>query len=177
MRFIGTELQGVFVIEPELFIDSRGVFRRNFDVKDFDSVGIDSKVINANISENPHKYTLRGFHYQTGNSAEGKTLSCLNGSIYDIVVDLRPDSTTYLKWEAFELNSKNRLSLHVPRGCANAFLTTTRNTLVHYYVSNSYNPKLEKGIRFNDPLFNFSWPNKPSLISEKDLTHPDFEIK
>jgi len=105
---------------------------------------------------------------------EGKTLSCLRGAIYDIIVDVRPDSPTFMKWISIELNEENRMSIHVAPGCANAFLTLKGNSLIHYYCSKPYNPGLEKGIRYNDPLFNFKWPSKPRYISEKDKNHPVF---
>jgi len=174
LKFEKHEIQGVYLIKPELFSDSRGKFRRHFDLDQFMAEGIESKIINANISENPNKFTLSGFHYQIGEYAEAKTLSCLVGEIYDVVVDLRPNSPTYKQWISFYLNSENRFSIHVPAGCANAFLTTTENSLIHYYVSNSYQPEYEKGIRYDDPSFSFNWPNPPVYISDKDLNHPNY---
>ena len=174
MKFHEQKIKGVFLIEPTPFEDERGVFRRHFCASEFSQDGIASSVIQSNVSENFYSGTLRGFHYQTGEFAEGKTLSCLRGSICDIVVDLRPQSETYMKWVPVELTEKNRLSIHIPPGCANAFLTLEDNCLIHYYCSAAYAPKAEKGIRFNDPAFNFSWPFEPKVISEKDSSHPDF---
>ena len=175
MIFKKINIEGAFKIEPEPFADSRGVFRRSFCEQEFKKNGIASNVSQSNISENYNKYTLRGFHYQTGSHGEDKTMMCLSGSAYDIIVDLRPKSSTYLKWESIELTQKNRYALHIPKGCANSFLTLSDNTTMVYYSSNHYEPKFEKGIRYNDPLFNFEWPCKPVHISEKDNNWPDYK--
>ena len=168
MIFEKTKINGVTLIKPEMFQDKRGIFRRHFCQDEFLKNNIDSNVLQSNISENFHKYTLRGFHYQTGEFAEGKTLSCLKGKIFDIVVDLRKDSETYKEWISFEISNKNKVSVHIPRGCANAFLTLEEDCIIHYYCSNKYSPQHEKGLRYNDPLFGFTWPVEPNIISEKD---------
>lgn len=175
MKFLEQKIKGVFLIEPEPFIDDRGVFRRHFCKKEFEDHGITANVAQSNVSENKFKHTLRGFHYQSPPYGEDKTLSCLSGSIYDIVVDLRPASATYLKWLSFELNENNRNSIHVPAGCANAFLTLKDNSIIHYYHSQSYQPGVEGGIRYNDPFFNFKWPAEPLAISDKDKNLPNFK--
>ena len=175
MKFIEQKLKGVFLIESEPFIDDRGAFRRHFCQKEFSEHGISNIVKQANVSENNFAYTLRGFHYQLPPFSEGKTLSCLKGSIYDIIVDLRPDSPTYLQWVFFELSGENRKSIHIAPGCANAFLTLENNCLIQYYCSEAYAPDHERGIRYNDPLFKFVWPVEPKIISEKDMNHPDFK--
>ena len=175
MEFKKLEIEGVYLISPKPFKDRRGLFRRHFCSSEFKHHKIDSKVKQCNISENKFKGTLRGFHYQTYPFQESKTLSCLNGEIYDVVVDLRKNSKTYKKWVSINLNDKNRLSIHIPKGCANAFLTLKNNSIIHYYCSQKYSPKFEKGIRFNDPAFNFKWPIKPKIISEKDKNHKNFK--
>jgi dTDP-4-dehydrorhamnose 3,5-epimerase len=174
MKFHQQPIKGVFLIEPTPFVDERGVFRRHFCATEFGQHGIASAVAQANVSENVHALTLRGFHYQLRPHGEGKTLSCLRGKIYDIVVDLRPESPTYMEWINVELDDENRLSVHVPPGCANAFLTLTDGVLVQYYCSYPYTPAAERGIRYNDPAFNFKWPHAPKHISQKDRSHPDF---
>lgn len=174
MKFIEQRLEGVFLIEPSPYIDERGMFRRHFCSREFAANGIANAVMQSNVSENPHAYTLRGFHYQEHPHGEGKTLSCLKGRIHDIVVDLRPESKTFREWVAFELTESNRLSLHIPPGCANAFMTLEDNCLIHYYCSEAYAPEAEKGVRFNDPSFNFEWPRNPDYISEKDMDIADF---
>lgn len=174
MKFYKQKIKGVYLIEPEPFVDDRGVFRRHFDIKEFKENSISGRILQANISENKFKHTLRGFHYQKYPHGEGKTLSCIKGAIYDIVVDLRPNSKTYLKWVSFELDENNRKSIHIPPGCANAFLTRKDNSIIHYYCSQVYTPKAERGIRFDDRLFKFKWPHKPKVISDKDNSHPNF---
>ncbi|HYV37359.1 MAG TPA: dTDP-4-dehydrorhamnose 3,5-epimerase family protein [Gemmataceae bacterium] len=175
MKFQPQEIAGVFLIEPSPFQDDRGVFRRHFCAEGFRKHGLPSIAVQANISENPHAFTLRGFHYQLPPHAEAKTLSCLRGKIHDIVVDVRPDSPTFMQWRAFDLDDVNRLSLHVPAGCANAFLTLVDHCLIQYYCSYPYTPAAERGIRYNDPAFGFTWPAEPRLISDKDRSHPDFQ--
>ena len=177
MIFIKNKIKGVLLIKPEPFKDKRGIFRRIFCQKEFKKNKINSEIKQANISENRFKYTLRGFHFQTNPYSEDKTLTCIKGSIYDIIVDLRPSSKTYMQWSSFKINENNRYSIHVPKGCANAFLTLKSNTIVQYGSSQFYKPKHEKGIRFDDPVFKFKWPNKPKVISQKDLSHPNYILK
>ena len=131
----------------------------------------------TNISQNKKKYTLRGFHYQIEPFAESKTLTCIRGKIYDIVVDLRPDSDAFLKWESFEFGSDNNLGLHVPKGCANAYISLDDSTMVIYYMSEFYSPQASNGFRYNDPFFDFKWPVEPAVISDKDNNYPDFNPK
>jgi dTDP-4-dehydrorhamnose 3,5-epimerase len=175
MKFTEQKIKGVWLIEPESHVDERGLFRRHFCQKEYSEHGLDIKVAQANISENKKAYTLRGFHYQPASSKENKSLSCVKGAIYDIVVDLRPKSTSYLKWIPFKLDEENRKSLYVPAGCANAFLTLKDNSVVHYYHSDFFNPKnTDRGFRYDDPSFKFKWPRKPLVISDKDKNLPNF---
>lgn len=175
MIFDDTEIPGVKLIRHTPFSDDRGVFRRAFCADEFAQAGIVNAVAQSNISENFRAGTLRGFHYQEAPHGEGKTLTCVAGSVHDIVVDLRADSPTYLKWQSFTLSSDNREAVHVPPGCANAFLTIEDNTTVVYFSSHPYTPAAERGIRFDDPLFEFDWPMTPELVSDKDRSHPDFQ--
>ena len=174
MIFVKNKIKGVYLIKPEPFKDKRGIFRRIFCQKEFKKNNLVNITKQANISENKFKYTLRGFHYQINPFGEDKTLTCIKGSIYDIVVDLRPKSKTYMKWYSFQIDEKNKNLIHIPKGCANAFLTLKNNTIVQYNSSEFYKPKHEKGIRYNDPLFKFEWPQKPKIISDKDLNHPNY---
>ncbi len=176
MKFLKQKIKDVFIIKPEPFKDKRGVFRRHFCKKELKKFGIETSVQQANISENPKRGTLRGFHYQKKPHQEAKTISCLKGSFFDVIIDLRKNSPTYRKWQSFVITEKNRLSLHIPKGCANAFLTLENNTLIHYYCSNSYNPKFESGVLFNDPSLKIKWPFKPIHISEKDKSHKLLKI-
>jgi|TARA_B100000953_G_scaffold299955_1_gene302008 dTDP-4-dehydrorhamnose 3,5-epimerase len=175
MKFHEQKLLGVYIIEPESFTDDRGVFRRHFCDREFAERSIVTDVRQSNVSENRYAHTLRGFHYQISPYGEGKTLSCLKGSIYDIIVDVRPQSPTYMQWISIELNEENRYSIHIAPGCANAFLTMEDNCLIHYYCSQPYTPEAERGIQYNDPAFKFEWPTEPAVISEKDLSHPDYK--
>ena len=174
MNFISQKINGLFLIIPDLHIDERGVFRRSFCKEVFEKNGVSFNSLQGNISENSNKHTLRGFHYQSSPSNESKIITCVTGSLFNIVLDLRKKSNTYKQWSALEINSKKRQSIYVPAGCANAFLTLEENTIVHYYMNDSYNPNTYKGIRYNDPAFSFKWPFEPKIISEKDLNLPDF---
>lgn len=175
MTFTPLELPGVWTIEPELFADERGVFRRSFCAKEFAARGLTATAAQGNLSENPHEGTLRGFHYQERPFEEAKTITCVTGALYDIVVDLRRESPTFMKWVAVELSAADRRSLHVPAGCANAWLTTAPDTIVHYYMSEAYVPASYRGFRYNDPQFAFRWPREPRVISDKDRQLPDFD--
>ena len=174
MQFNELSIAGVFLIEPDLFCDERGVFRRHYCSEEYAKHGINTGISQGNVSENPHIHTLRGFHYQLAPNAEGKTISCITGAIYDIVVDLRQDSKTYLKWESVTVDSVKRNQLYVPPGCANAFLTTKSNTIIHYYMSELYAPGSYRGFSYKDPEFDFIWPAQIEHISVKDDTAPNY---
>ena len=174
MKFRELSVAGAWLIEPELISDERGVFRRHFCVEEFAARGIEACVMQGNVSENPHLHTLRGFHYQLAPHAEGKTISCFGGAIYDIIVDLRLDSKSYLRWIAVTLDARDRASLYIPPGCANAYLTVAPNSVVHYYMSQLYTPGSYRGFRYNDPAFKIAWPAAPRVISERDRSYPDF---
>ena len=154
MIFHEQQLSGVFTIEPEPYSDERGLLRRHFCQQEFAEQGIMTYVKQCNVSENTKRHTLRGFHYQLPPYGENKILSCIKGAIYDVIVDMRKNSNTYLKWESYELTEENRLSLYVPIGCANAYLTLKGNTWILYYHSEFYAPGTEAAIRYNDSFFN-----------------------
>lgn len=175
MTFEELKLPGVWLIKVKPHADERGMFYRHFCAQEFKARGIAPAVQQGNISINPHFGTLRGFHYQVKPFEEAKTISCLTGAVYDIVVDLRSESPTFMDWVAVELSSQNQQSLHVPSGCANAWLTTAPNTTVHYYMSDLFTPHAYRGFRYNDPAFKFQWPMKPVVISEKDLNLPNYD--
>jgi dTDP-4-dehydrorhamnose 3,5-epimerase len=168
------KLSGVFTAQPESHCDERGLLRRHFCQREFGSHGIMTDVRQCNVSENRQIHTLRGFHYQLPPHGEDKILSCMRGSIFDVVLDMREDSSTYLKWQSFELTAESRLSLCVPSGCANAYLTLEPETWVFYYHSEFYTPNAEAAIRYDDPFFSFEWPAPPAVISDRDRTIPDF---
>ena len=174
MNFFELSIPGVFTIEPDLFCDERGVFRRHYCIEEYSKHGIKTGVMQGNVSENPHKYTLRGFHYQLAPNEEGKTISCITGAIHNVIVDLRQHSKTYLQWEAVTVSSELRNQIYVPPGCANAFLTIEHNTIVHYYMSQLYVPNSYRGFSYRDPEFNFSWPGPIKHISDKDDKLPNY---
>ena len=174
MKFTKQKLNGLYVIEPEPYTDERGMLRRHFCKREFNDNELMNDIRQTNVSENTKKYTLRGFHFQHSPHDEDKVISCIRGSIYDIVVDLREKSETYLKWQSFELTEENRLSLYVPIGCANAYLTLQDSSWILYYHSEFYTLRDEGSIRYNDPLFKFQWHTEPAVISEKDLSIPDW---
>ena len=174
MKFIEQKIKGVCLIQSEGFEDNRGSFSRKFCAEEFSKNNLDNHVEQANLSYNKSAYTLRGFHYQVEPFQEAKTMTCLIGEIYDVVVDLRENSPTYCEWISVNLNPENGLSIHIPKGCANSFLTLKNDTLVHYYSSQKYEPSYEKGVNYLDPKFNFNWPHKPLVISDKDRDHKRF---
>ena len=174
MKFTEQKLSGVYIIEPEPHEDERGMLRRQFCQHEFSENHLMTDIKQCNISENRQKHTLRGFHFQLPPHGENKVISCIKGSIYDIVVDLRKDSQTYMEWQSFEFTEEKRLSLYVPIGCANAYLTLENYTWILYYHSEFFNMNAECKIRYNDPVFQFAWPAAPEVISEKDLNIPDF---
>ena len=174
MLFTPLDITGASVITPTPFGDQRGIFRRHFCAAEFTAAGLDGRVAQGNVSENLHRGTLRGFHYLDAGCGEAKTLSCLRGAVYDVVLDLRPGSATYLTWRAVRLDDRNRLSIHVPPGCANAFLTLEDDVIVHYYHSCAYVPTAEHGVRYNDARFGFEWPITPTIVSDKDRGYPDY---
>ena len=175
MKLVELALQGVSHIEPVVFSDERGMFRRHFCTEEFAAHGLAPTVAQGNISENLQSGTLRGFHYQVGRCAEAKTLSCMTGGIYDVVVDLRQDSPTFMQWVSVEISADDRRSLYVPAGCANAWLTTAPNTILHYYMREMFSAESARGFRYDDPAFGVRWPMEPSTISARDRTFPNFD--
>lgn len=174
MKFIPTPLNGSFVIELEKRGDDRGFFARAFCIKEFESNGLNQNIVQINNSLSKDIGTLRGMHYQLAPKSEDKIVRCINGRLYDVIIDLRPESSTFKKWFGIELSAENRLSLYVPKGFAHGFITLEENTESFYLVTEFYSPENERGIRYNDPEFNIKWPIEPKIISNKDLTHPDF---
>ena len=168
MKFYRQKIKDLILIKSEPYTDRRGLFRRVFCPNELKIKKINFKIKQANISENKDAQTLRGFHYQKFPYGEDKIISCIQGEIHNIVIDMRADSRTYKKWQSFRLSEKNRLGLLVPNGCANAYLTLKKKTWVLYFHSQFYKPGYEKGIRYNDPKFNFDWTKKIKVISKKD---------
>tara|TARA_B100000686_G_scaffold353453_1_gene459149 strand:- start:4144 stop:4704 length:561 start_codon:yes stop_codon:yes gene_type:complete len=175
MKFFHQSIEGVVLIKPDVFEDNRGTFRRVFCTKEMRENGIDLSVCQGNISENTDQYTMRGFHYQKNPSSESKILTPVSGRIYNVLIDLRPISPTFLKSIALDIASSRKESVHVPVGCANAFLTMEANTVVHYYMGDYFRPESYCGFRYNDPFFNVQWPYPVAVISDRDRNFPDFK--
>jgi dTDP-4-dehydrorhamnose 3,5-epimerase len=174
MKFTETKLKGAFVVEIEKLTDDRGFFARSWCQKEFEAHGLISRVVQSNVSFNRKKGTLRGMHYQIAPFQESKLIRCTRGAIYDVIIDLRPDSFTYKQWIGVELTANNFTLFFVPEDFAHGFITLMDDTEITYQVSQFYTPGSEKGIRFNDPAFNIQWPLDVSVISDKDCGWPDF---
>jgi dTDP-4-dehydrorhamnose 3,5-epimerase len=177
MIFDALEITGSYVVALEKRSDDRGFFARAWCRDEFNDHGLPNRMVQMNISFNRSKHTLRGFHYQLAPYQEDKLLRCVRGAVYDVVLDLRPNSPTFMRHTAVELSAANHHMLLVPKGCANAFLTLTDGTEVTYLVSEFYTPAAERGVRWNDPTFHVDWPSQPAVISDKDRSWPDFTVK
>jgi dTDP-4-dehydrorhamnose 3,5-epimerase len=176
MKFLPTPLDGAFLVELEKQSDPRGFFARMFCQTEFAQQGLDSSFIQANNSMSFQKGTLRGLHYQLEPKAETKLVRCSQGSFYDLILDLRSNSPTFGHSFGAILSAQNRLMMYVPKGFAHGFLTLEENSEVIYLVSQSYSKELERGIRWDDPTFNIAWPSSPTTLSERDQSHPDFNV-
>jgi dTDP-4-dehydrorhamnose 3,5-epimerase len=175
MIFTETELKGAYVIEPEKYQDERGYFARVFCENEFKFHGIKLNMVQSNIGFSRKKGTIRGLHYQVYPHAEVKLIRCISGSIFDVIIDLRPESPTYKQWFGIELNSKNSQMLLVPENFAHGYQSLVDNTEVFYLVSQFYTADAERGVRWDDPLFKIQWPEMiHPIISEKDKSWPDF---
>jgi dTDP-4-dehydrorhamnose 3,5-epimerase len=164
----------VVVIELEKLGDERGFFARSFCTEVFAAHGLPGRFPQANISFNKDKGTLRGMHYQAEPRPEPKVVRCTRGAIFDVAVDLRPDSPGYRRWTGHELTADNHRALYVPPGCAHGFLTLADDCEVHYLMGEAYHPDLARGVRWNDPAFAIDWPLEPAVISPRDAGYSDF---
>jgi dTDP-4-dehydrorhamnose 3,5-epimerase len=174
VKFEATTLKDAVLIEPEPRQDERGFFARTYCRNEFAAAGLETDFVQGNMSFNHAEGTLRGMHFQRAPHEEVKVVRCIRGAIYDVIIDLRPDSPSYLKWQGFELTEDNGLQLYVPRGFAHGFLTLTEEAAVAYQVSAFYAPGAEGGIRWNDPRFGIEWPADIAVLSRKDAAWPDF---
>lgn len=175
MLFHKTQLEGAYFIELDKKEDDRGFFARFFCTKEFENEKLEKGFVQVNNSFSKHKGTLRGIHYQQSPKGETKLVRCIRGSLYDVIVDLREDSPTFKQWYGLELTAENRRMMYVPKGFGHAFITLEDDTEALYMVSEFYSPEHERGLRFDDPSINISWPIKPTVISDKDLAHRLFE--
>ncbi len=175
MIFTETQLKGAFIIDVELLADQRGAFARTFCAKEFEQHGLKPTVTQCNLSFNHQAGTLRGLHYQVPPAAETKLVRCTKGAIYDVIVDLRPDSPTYRQHIGVELTADNRRALYVPELFAHGYQALTDGAEVVYQVGEFYTPGYERGLRYDDPAFGITWPLPVTVISEKDASWPLFE--
>lgn len=175
MIFQETHLRGAYIIDIEKREDQRGFFARSWCQREFEEQGLSAQIVQANIAYNRLRGTLRGMHYQHPPYAEIKLIRCTRGAIYDVIVDLRPDSPTYCQWIGVELTAANYRMLYVPEGFAHGYQTLADDVEVVYQVSQFYTPGAEGGARYNDPAFGIEWPVEVSLISDKDRTWADFQ--
>jgi dTDP-4-dehydrorhamnose 3,5-epimerase len=173
--FKETRLKGAYIIDVEYLDDERGFLARTFCRQEFEKRGLNASVAQCNISYNRKKGTLRGMHYQVAPHREAKLVTCLAGSIYDVIIDFRADSTTYGQWLAVELSAHaGRSLLYIPEGFAHGFQTLDDNTEVFYQISEFYDPECARGVRWDDPAFGIDWPPADRTISTRDRTYPDF---
>lgn len=172
MQITPTPLDGAALVDLTRLEDDRGFFARSFCRQEFLDAGLDPVVEQANVSFNHRAGTLRGFHYQTEPNTEAKLVRCLRGAILDVIVDLRPESPTYLRHFGAELSADNRTALYVPHHFGHAYLTLTDDAEVLYFVSTAYAPGFERGLRYDDPALGVTWPIEVSTISDKDAAWP-----
>jgi dTDP-4-dehydrorhamnose 3,5-epimerase len=175
MIFHDTKIPGAYVIEPERFEDSRGFFANAWTQEALAERGIRNQFVEGHISFNPKRGTLRGLHFQLPPRAQAKLVRCTSGAMYDVGLDLRPESATFRQWIALELSARNRLMIYLPAGLAHGFQTLTDDTEVFYTVSDIYAPEHATGVRWNDPAFGIEWPDEENrLINSRDQQYPDF---
>lgn len=172
--FSETDLRGAFIVEPERIEDERGFFARSWCQTEFREHGLNPHLVQCNISFNRWKGTLRGMHYQAAPHEEAKLVRCTMGAIYDVIIDLRPDSPTLRRWTAVELNAVNRRMLYIPEGFAHGFQTLADDTEVFYQMSVAYVGEATRGVRWDDPAFGIKWPEaEVRTISMRDSEYPD----
>lgn len=175
MKLVKTDLKGCYILEIEKILDHRGFFARVWDKDMFKKNHLTENLIQSGISFNKKKYTIRGMHYQSKPFEEVKVVRCTRGKIFDVIIDLRTNSSTFKKWISVELSEDNHQMIYIPTGMAHGFQTLEDNTEVFYQISQYYNPEYSKGVRWDDPEFSINWPNKSPILSEKDSKYADFK--
>jgi dTDP-4-dehydrorhamnose 3,5-epimerase len=176
MIFTQTELKGAYIIELEKLEDERGYFARSWCQREFEAQGLDTRLVQCNISLSRKKGTLRGIHFQLPPFTETKLVRCTRGALFDVIIDLRPDSPSFLKWIGVELTALNGKMMYVPKGFAHGFQTLEDDTEVFYQMSEFYAPDYARGVRWNDPLLRIRWPGEVTIISAKDQTYQDCDV-
>jgi len=172
MKYCETEIKGAYIIEPEKKEDERGFFARSWDIKEFEEKNLNPKLVQCSISYNHTKGTLRGLHYQIKPYQEIKYVRCTRGKVFEVLVDLRPNSHTFKKWISVELSAQNYRMIYAPEGCALGFQTLENETELFYQMSEFYSPGYERGLRYDDPILDIKWPLAISIISKRDLSFP-----
>ena len=175
MKFHETPLKDAHVIELEKRGDERGFFARAFCENEFEAAGCPKHFVQVNNSLSAEEGTLRGMHYQLAPHAETKLVRCIKGALWDVIVDLRPDSPTFKQWFGETLSAENRRMMVAPRGFAHGFITLEPDTEAFYFVDNFYAPDAERGLRWNDPAIGIQWPREPKVLSDKDQAWRDFD--
>lgn len=176
MRFVPTDIPGNWLIEQERQADERGFFARTWCAREFAERGLETRLVQCSVSFNQRHGTLRGLHYQAPPRAEVKLVRCTRGAIFDVAVDLRPDSATFRRWVGVELTQENGRTLYIPRGFAHGFLTLADATEVSYQMSEMYGPEQVRGVRWNDPFFGVRWPGPAEVIAPRDRDYPDVDL-
>jgi dTDP-4-dehydrorhamnose 3,5-epimerase len=174
MIFTETEIPRAFIIDIERREDHRGFFARSWCLKEFESHGLNPDIIQINVGYNVSKGTLRGMHFQLSPYQEVKLVRCTMGAVFDVIVDLRPDSSMHKKWIGVELTEENHLMLYIPEGCAHGYQTLVDNSEIYYQTSQFYAPEHAVGVRYNDPSFGIKWPLEVENISDADRSWPDY---
>jgi dTDP-4-dehydrorhamnose 3,5-epimerase len=172
--FQPSPLAGAFVVELERREDERGFFARSFCQDEFAKHGLNPRLVQCNVSFNTRRGTLRGMHYQAKPHEEAKVVRCTQGAVWDVMVDLRPESATFKRWQGVELSAANRRALYIPEGLAHGFQTLTDDAELLYLMSEFYHPESARGVRWDDPAFRIEWPLQDPHMSERDRTYPLF---
>jgi dTDP-4-dehydrorhamnose 3,5-epimerase len=177
MIFHATKLLGAYVLELEKLADERGYFARSWCVRDFATHGLDTNLVQCNVSFNQKRGTLRGLHFQLPPFAETKLVRCTRGAIWDVMVDLRPTSPSFLQWVGEELTPSNGKMMYIPKGFAHGFISLVDESEVFYQMSEFFAPDQARGVRWNDPLFQITWPIAAQVISAKDRLYGDAQVE
>ncbi len=176
MVFEELNIEGCYLIKRDIPSDERGYFSRLADVDEFKRNGLNSDFVQISASKNYHKGTLRGMHMQEGSSAEEKYITCVSGKVFDVCLDLRKDSPTYLNYCSAVLSDENGHAIYIPKGCAHGFISLDDDSQLIYFMTAAHNKESERGYRWNDPAFSIEWPIEPTTISAKDSNWPIYEV-
>jgi dTDP-4-dehydrorhamnose 3,5-epimerase len=174
MTFTETKIPGVLIVTPDIFSDERGDFVPAWLPDAFTARGLDARIAQGSLARTQRRGAIRGMHFQAAPFEETKIVRAVRGAIFDVSIDLRPGSPTFHEWVGVELSADNRLSLHIPPGCAHGYQTLVDDTEVFYFVSAPYSPAYQRGVRWNDPAFGIEWPlGAPTAIHPRDAGYAD----